>query len=105
MESIALTLNYPRLNAVCDTMKVVQYAPTSDKRVRSDRAIFSEVRQKLFKKLIGKEGATKDFKLKLTYYEAYQLEDWLREWLHEQAASLEVTLVRMVADELNQKLA
>lgn len=105
MECISINLNYNRLSAVCETMKVVKYAPTSDKRVRSDRAIFSEVRQKLFKKLIGKEGAPKDFKLKLAYYEAYQLEDWLREWLHEQSSSLETTLVRVVADELNQKLA
>lgn len=99
-----MTLTYDRLAAVCETMNVVKYAPTSDKRVRSDRAIFSEVRQKLFKKLIGKEGAAKDFKLKLAYYEAYQLEEWLREWLFGQSASLETTLVRLVADELDQKL-
>ena len=74
-------------------------------RVRSDRTIFSEVRQKLFKKLVHKEGTTKHFKLKLKYYEAYHLEHWLRYWLCNQIPSLTVTLVRIVADELNQKLA
>lgn len=100
-----MTLNIDRLEAVCDTMKVVNFTPTSDKRVRSDRAIFLEVRQKLFKKLISKEGAAKEFKLKLTYYEAYQFEEWLREWLFGESPSFQTTLVRLVADDLNQKLA
>ena len=102
---VSISLNIYRLSAVCETLKLVEYHPTTDRKVRSDRAIFSEVRQKLFKKLVDKEGTTKAFKLKLKYYEADQLEAWLRQYLYDQPESLQVILVRIVADELNQKLA
>lgn len=104
MEPITIHFNRERLLAVCRTMENVGYIDTNDKSIKADRSIFSQTRAKLLSKLITKEKARKDFKIKLAYHEAYQLEKWLREWLLGQNASIEATLVSLVADELDQKL-
>lgn len=104
MESIKLELNNERLKAVCQTLQVIKIEKTNDKALRSGQAIFKEVRNKLYKKYLDKENTAGKFSITLKYYEAYHLEEYLRDWLCLQATCLTTRLVAIVADELNQKL-
>lgn len=104
MEPISLSLTKDRLIAICSTMEVVDYLPTLDKRIKSDRAVFSEIRTLLFKKRVERERNHKDFNLKPKYYHAYHLLQYLQEWSFDQAFSHTRALVNIVTAELDQKL-
>lgn len=105
MDQLTIELTRDRLIALIKAIEVTVYEPTNDKRIRADRCIFSEVRSKLLKKYVDREHKPKPFNLKLKYYEAYALELYLRDWLFEQRLDHTVRLVRLVADDINQKLA
>lgn len=107
MEPIKIELSLERLRPINHCLSIVSYEPTNERAANVNRSIMAHLGKRLMKKQIDVLTSTKPFKFKMEYYEADALESFIR------TTSLDVPglddthyhSLRMVADEINQKLA
>lgn len=101
---IKVKLNYEKLKAVNTVLAGIGLEPTNSRSENVERAILRQISNKLFKKQIDVFQSTKPFHFKMQYYEANTIEKFLRFEI-EAGNVIEVNPLRIVADEINQKLA
>lgn len=104
MHTVKIKVSPDQLAAVTRTMEVMDFEPTANQLIKAQRSILKQVRVKLFKKQLDTAGKTKPISITLKYYEAYALEQYIRDWLWLEQASYENTLTVMAADDINKKL-
>ncbi|KQC30197.1 hypothetical protein [Flagellimonas eckloniae] len=106
MEPIKIELNLEKLKAINGELAELNFEPSSIRLINVKRSILRQVGKKLMKKQIDVYPSNKTFKFKLEYYEADQLESCLRMSIVDLGHREEhYHTLRMVADEINQKLA
>ncbi len=104
---IKINLSLAKLRAINEELNRVGYEPTNVRQERVERSILHEVGIRLMKKQLDVFPRTKPFTYKLKYHEAASLENFLRSllWLSKEPISENHRLRRIVADDINQKLA
>tara|TARA_B100001778_G_C18093563_1_gene408537 strand:- start:12 stop:335 length:324 start_codon:yes stop_codon:yes gene_type:complete len=107
MEPIKIELNLERLRPINHCLSSLTYEPTNERMANVNRSILDQLGKKLMKKQIDVYPSQKTFKFKMTYYEADALERFIRDTSPDIAGLEEMHhhSMRMVADEINQKLA
>lgn len=106
MESIKISLNLNKITAVNQELQQIEYEPSTSRTERVERSILDQVAKRMMKKQINIYPSNKPFNFKLEYYEANTLELILRTFLKGMSGNEEnYHPLRMVADDINQKLA
>lgn len=106
MKKIKLQLTANKLKAICQILREIKTEAGPTRKEMANRSILDQVGTKLLKKEIDKSNADKPFKIDLFYYEADVLESILLTWLtHENEKSYYYSIIQIVANALNQKLA
>lgn len=102
---IKIKINLQKLQEINGVLATFSFEPTNHRKENVERAIMAQVSKKLAKKQIDVFPKKKDFNYKLTYYEADSLENMLRFIVQNDVKGEATYLLRIVADEINQKLA
>lgn len=108
MEPIKIELNLERLRPINHCLSQLLYEQTNDRRSNAKLSILEQLAKKLMKKQIDVYPSHKSFKFKMAYYEADALEGFIRSVSDGNTLGLDEShyhSLRMVADEINQKLA
>lgn len=104
LADITLNLTPEKLTAVYALMDGEQYPLLYMRNIRAKMAILAEVAVKLGKKQLDKPKGSKPFALKLKYYEADVLEEFLRNNADRIEDEYSYTLAKGVCDTLHQRL-
>lgn len=103
---ITLKITFNQLTYLNDCFAEMEKPKNADRASRIAENILQNLHKKLLKKTISKIGCTKEFSLKLEYYEAHFLEQYL---LHKITFVSKYThpynAIQMVINDLNQQLA
>ncbi len=106
MEPIKIAFTLDKLLAVNHTFKYCSLEHCPDRKIKATRSILVQVSAKLLKKYIDKTTTTSSFKITLKYHEADVLESYLRMFIGtDMVTKYMSTLINIVADDINQKLA
>ena len=104
-EPVKINLNLEKLRALNATLEVLGHEPVEDRTQRVFRSILKEIGIKLVKKQLDVFPGTKDFAYRLKFYQADVLEQWILFYLQGSEKNYQNHLLKVVADDINQKLA
>ncbi len=105
MKSFKLVLNFEKLNILTRTLGGINFYFTGSLNIEEKREqyILFEVQQKLLKKLVDKQGTTKDFNVNLKYYQALSLYIFLQV-AREDFGFFEQNVLLKISNDLHQML-